>query len=82
MSEYKIVQVFWTDSQTPNVVGWMDQNEISHEPSSIETVGYLIHEDDESVTIAASVSNDDLVQGVIVIPKAVITSSCDLVQAF
>jgi hypothetical protein len=72
MSKYKIVSVSWIDSQIAELT-WCHFDEIQQEVAIVETVGFLILETKEILTIAGSVSEKEdsvtKVATVINIPK-------------
>jgi hypothetical protein len=75
MSKYKMVSVSWVDSQIVELT-WRHVDEIQQEIAMVETVGFLILETKEILTIAGSVSEKEdsvtKVATVINIPKCCI----------
>jgi hypothetical protein len=70
----KIVRVLWTDSQGHG--GWMDVSEAKKDlPLVVESVGYLITDTDDHVTIVQSITDEeDRVADSITIPRICIHS--------
>jgi hypothetical protein len=75
MTKYKMVSVSWVDSQVASFT-WCHVDEIQQEIAMVETVGFLILETKEILTIAGSVSEKEdsvtSVSSVINIPKCCI----------
>ncbi len=68
------VCVVWEDANGEDS-GWVDVNEITHQAKTIRTVGVLLNQNAECVTVALSTHEDGtIVAGYIVIPKPFITS--------
>jgi hypothetical protein len=68
---YGRVRVTWHDSAGPEEY-WGQLDELLHDPSTIESVGWLIHENKKAITIASSISNSGCAGGVVTIPKCAI----------
>lgn len=69
--------VKWVDSVGPSRY-WEHRDDVDHSVSHIETVGWLVHENKKSVTIASSVSkNSGCYGGILTIPKFAITKRED-----
>lgn len=66
-----VERVVWQDSVLLD--GWQDIATLSFEASVIYTLGYLVHEDERAIHIAAALHGTEAA-GVIVIPKGVIAS--------
>lgn len=66
----------WVDSVGPARY-WELADQITHSVSRIETVGWLIHENKKSVTVASSWSTSGCFGGVVTIPKFAITKRKD-----
>ena len=67
--------VHWLDSTGWN--RWQDaadfvETEIPNDNMTCESIGWIIHEDDDSISIAGSRTAHDQIDGVIRIPKAAI----------
>lgn len=68
----KIVVVEWVDSAFCQ--GWMSKERArGHQLSRICSIGILLHEDNEKITIVQDTSSDDDVGDGITIPKVSIT---------
>lgn len=61
----KAMWIRWRDSQTAD--GWTKRADVGAEKLDVETVGFIIREDETSMTLAHSLS-DDSVNGRITIP--------------
>ena len=75
MLEYRLVKVVWKDIQGLDET-WVDIGDVSDfEPVSVETVGWIIVESDEYLTLLSSLSADKTFGGSITsIPKGCIES--------
>lgn len=77
----RMVLVKWIDSGGDG--RWLNRNDILEHGglASCESVGWLIHEDDEKIILGLSLNrstqNDD-VQGYMAIPKVAVSSVIDL----
>lgn len=74
MKEYKIIYVEWVDSS--HNTGWQTAEAALKEDHLLDckTVGFLIKETDDHLTVAQSSAVDpDQVDGVLTIPKVAIT---------
>lgn len=74
----KMLEVHWVDSRG-DCGGWLTEKEAEEacSPCRIVTVGYLFHEDEESMTLASSVdkSQSQHFRGLMTIPKRAIINS-------
>lgn len=61
----------WVDSVGP-VRYWEQMKDVDHRTSEINTVGWVIHENKKTVTVASSVSTSGCAGGIITIPKSAI----------
>lgn len=70
----KLVHLKWLDSHSPNVSGWVSEHELHHGLHIINSVGWVIYEDKESITIASQLTGEDSddISGVVSIPKCCI----------
>ena len=68
---YKAVLVSWLDSNILH--GWQDNAKICKVAIS-EELGYLIHEDEEKITLARGISDGGLFNSPMAIPKGCIKS--------
>ncbi len=65
----KAYYVEWIDSAGQDE-GWSNRIAVeSWSPCKIATVGFLISESDDSITLAGSISDNEKLDGVLVIPK-------------
>jgi hypothetical protein len=65
------VEVTWNDAHG-NALGEFAQHEIPHAPYVWTTIGYLLREDDNGISLAAEVGETNNFRGVSFIPKAMI----------
>lgn len=76
-SKYKVVCINWVDSQIASLT-WCHIDEVPQNIAKVSTVGFLISETKEIVTIASSLSlkenSESQVSSVINIPKCCIKS--------
>ncbi len=66
----KLVSFEWFDAA--GAAGWMSQlerNTFGLKPIKVQTVGWLIKEDKESITVCHSQSSEDHTNGYITVPK-------------
>ena len=69
--DYKLVKVNWIDSaQSP---GWIYKDDLKDFNMQIKSVGYLVKETDESITLVAHIGEDSLCSP-LQIPKIAIKS--------
>ena len=75
MDEYRLVKVVWKDIQGLDET-WVDMDEVSEfEPVSVETVGWIVMEGEEYITLLSSLSTDKTFGGSITsIPRGCIDS--------
>ena len=75
MDEYRLVKVVWKDIQGLDET-WVDMNEVSEfEPVSIETVGWIVVDGEEYITLLSSLSTDQTFGGSVTsIPKGCVES--------
>ena len=76
MNKLKIVIVEWVDSSFSE--GWVGKDEFDYGISYITSVGYLVHETKEFISIALNVGNNGQISDVMNIPKVAILSITDL----
>lgn len=71
--KHKIVLIEWNDAES--IDAWTFENELDHEIAPAESVGWLLNESNESVTLAL---NHDIKNGsyscIMKIPKGMIVS--------
>ncbi len=77
---YPLVEVIWDDAAS-NSESWVNVKDIT-EPEQVITVGYLVKKTKTSLTVAASVSNEelheDIVGNTMTIPRGMIVSFREL----
>lgn len=75
MDEYRLVKVVWKDIQGLDET-WVDMEEMSDfEPVSVETVGWIVVEGSEYITLLSSLSTDQTFGGSITsIPRGCVES--------
>ncbi len=69
-----IVWVEWVDSQGPKTQTWYSPDELSMEPITILSAGFLLNEDDISITLCLNISEGGDVHGLITIPRGCVVS--------
>lgn len=72
-----IVMVEWTDSSSYDVSRWRSIDEMIHKALDMVSIGFLLHEDDKSITVAAHLvpdSEHEQACGEIMIPRIAIKS--------
>ena len=74
MTDTDLRKIIWLDSNTHS--GWHDPTDQRYGPIKVTSVGWLIHETDEAVTLAGSVVFGDDYQAAdtMTIPKVCIMS--------
>jgi hypothetical protein len=70
----KIVNVVWLDTNECSLSGWQSKEELMEsKPCTVSSLGYLIKEDKDCITITADKDHyDDLYGRAQVIPKGVV----------
>jgi hypothetical protein len=59
----RLLKILWVDAASPAECRWRRADEVtewSEGVAIIETVGYLVHEDDQAVTLSSQVSGYDV----------------------
>ena len=80
----KLVLVHWEDAITPTD-GWTDITELKSELANCVSVGFLVEENDRTITIVSHVSGDEEgtdIDGSLVLDKAWIKERQDLVVSY
>ena len=80
----KLVLVHWEDAITPTD-GWTDITELKSELADCVSVGFLVEENDRTITIVSHVSGDEDgtdIDGSLVLDKAWIKERQDLAISF
>jgi hypothetical protein len=72
----QILQVKWLDTVSQGDE-WVESEDI-HSLAEITSVGILLKEDEQSVTLVLSLSEDNLVRGYVCIPKTTIIQRKEL----
>ena len=81
MQSLKPVLIRWTDSEAS--AGWKRIDDIPDDikASEIDSIGYLIKENNESIVISTSVSDNGSVMDPLTIPKCAILKRSDYPDA-
>ena len=75
----KLVQVTWIDSRGNSTNQWTGWNEaMEMDLGTIESVGWLLKQDDMSVTIAPHIEQGHMVGGEYIIPKICVRQITEL----
>lgn len=75
MSTFPLVRVSWLDHSEPaGPVWWELQDIIEAKPSVIESVGFLVYEDNDVLKLSTSESDDGLYGRPLIIVKSAIVS--------
>jgi hypothetical protein len=53
MTQYKLVKVQWLDSASS--YGWVNLSDIKEEDLVVNSIGYLVHETDKSITLSCHI---------------------------
>ena len=78
MTELRPVRVVWYDSVLLD--GWVDIDSLEYKgPSTVDTVGYLVHSDEFVIHVASAVHEHEAA-GIVRIPVASIVSQEDLMH--
>jgi hypothetical protein len=71
----RLVRIVWRDSGLQHENGWRMAPQIQNTTPDVESVGYVVHEDNENITIAQGYSADlELYYGIHTIWKTAIVS--------
>ena len=76
MNKLKIVIVEWVDSSFSE--GWVGEDKFDYGICRIHSVGYLVHETKEFISIALNVGDNGQISDVMNIPKAALLSMTEL----
>lgn len=63
---YRVVEIHWEDSSAQH--GWTHRDALRPKPEMIRSVGLMVEEDEDGVTLTASVSSDDAFDSPVTIP--------------
>ena len=77
MTKVNLLRIEWEDS-TARHIGWHDpypNGNGEYEPTKITTVGWVVEEDEKSLSISHTISTDGMAYDSFVIPKGCITFS-------
>ena len=66
---YPIVEVIWDDALSKAVTNW--EEKVTNDVAVVTSVGYLIYEDDEVITIISLINQDQIGHG-ITIPRVLV----------
>jgi len=69
----ELVEIIWTDSRTIGE-GWQSLIDIPTDETKIKSVGYVAFENDKSLVLVQTVSEDNDIMGGVLIPKTAILS--------
>lgn len=67
--KYPIVLITWTDAETDH--GWQEVKDLDLNPDPAVTIGFLVTEDGQYITLASSYSGES-VNNTIMIPKKMV----------
>lgn len=70
--KYDIVKVKWMDSASQGRQDWHLLSDHDHSIVIVTSVGHLIYEDDQIITLVLSLSTEAMIVGDMTIPKACI----------
>lgn len=73
MARYRIEYVEWIDPHSCDEGTWMEIKDVKKTLAKCRSVGWVILEDEDSITLANHLSNNDMVDGLLTIPKSLIT---------
>lgn len=80
-TSYRLVLVEWLDAVGGTRGGWKSASDAGRDlPAKCRSVGWVIHEDDERITIAPHFAHDRDVDGEITIPRDWAQSILELVE--
>lgn len=68
----RLVYVEWIDSASASEGRWVDLARISPDPMLIRSVGWVLHDTKEALTVVASISEEDGCSGDTTIPRVAI----------
>jgi len=69
MDAMKKVKVKWVDSCSPADSNWHRIDELSLQPLTCESIGFVVSEDKHQISVAGTVAESGSVYGVMTIPK-------------
>jgi len=67
LKKLKLIYIEWFDAETQD--DWTDISKLDFNLKKVKSVGWLINENDNSLTILPSHSEDDQCMGALTIPK-------------
>ena len=73
MQKWSPVLVTWGDAHGGDT-GWMEPEDIKHEPEPVETIGLLWKHDNVGISLIMSKTSDDEVGGYMFIPAGMVMS--------
>lgn len=71
LKKYKIVEIEWKDAVVGSAEKWTDPKQLKNKAMPSKSVGYLMYEDDDVVTVASLV-NKNHVGFTLTIPRGMI----------
>lgn len=77
----KLVHIVWADSSSPASGGWVDIEDLDTKYAEIHSVGFVLYEDDKSITIAGHLHGFDETSqyaGSMNIPKSCIINADEI----
>ena len=80
--KYRLIRIRWMDIIRPDAT-WMFPEELKTlEPAKITTVGWIVDETSEQITIASSLGDDRQLGDINCIPKSVVQTIEDLGETY
>jgi len=70
-SKGKIYEVTWIDAVSQT--GWHPDHEPPPDPLPCKTTGYLVFEDEQAIRLAQTITQEDGIGNIMVIPSGMIT---------
>lgn len=69
---YPLVEVLWRDAESSH--GWEDEDESDHTIPEVWTIGFLIHESEDGITVAATSGKDRSTNNRLKIPRQMVVT--------
>lgn len=73
------VVVAWRDAHA-NAISWFSEHEIPHAALEVQSVGWLLREDEAGITVAAEYCGDATWRGVSFVPRGMVVSVSPVVK--
>lgn len=70
MKKLDLVLIEWADAESQDA--WTEMDDVRNVPKKVYSVGWLLLEDDDAVTLIGSKSSDDMCFASVTIPKGMI----------